>query len=147
MGNDQKTFIWIKVKLGIPRENMTSRQRAIDLLEMYASEEMQRDYQKNVPHVPVPVELVCMWFDDFWHVGEEPPVAEYAEQWNDSIEKFCQAFTTEELNALKDFHQFFNNRADGLPDDDLEKLLGCPAWQEVMCKARETLEAFKKTTW
>ena len=113
-------------------EIMTSRQGAIDLLEMYASVEMQRDYQRDVPHVPVPVELVCMWFDDFWHVGEEPPVAASAEEWNASIERFCQDFTAAELDALKDFHQFFNTRADGLPVDDLEEPLGNPAWQEVM---------------
>ena len=123
---------------------MTIRQGAIDLLELYASGEKQRNYQRDVPYVTVPVELVCMWFDDFWHVGEEPAVAASAEQWNASIERFCQCFTAAELEALKDFHQFFNTRADGLPDDDLEKLLGSPAWQEVMCKARETLEAFKK---
>ena len=94
--------------------------------------------------MPVPVELVCMWFDDFCHVWEEPAVAASAEQWNASVERFCRCFTAAELEALKDFHQFFNTRAEGLPDDDLEKLLGSPVWQEVMWKDRETLEAFKK---
>ena len=121
-------------------EFMAYRQGAIDLLEMYASAEKQRNYQRDVPDVPVPVELVCMWFDDFWHVGEEP-LGAFAEQWK---ERFFQCFTAAELEALKDFHQFFDTRADGLPDDDLEKLLGSPAWQEVMGKARETLRAFKK---
>ena len=137
-------FARIELNYVISDEIMTFRQQAIDLLEMYASGEEQRNYQGDLPHVPVQVELVCMWFDDFWHVGKEPPVAAFAEQWNASIERFCQCFTAAELEALKDFHQFFSTRADGLPESDLEQLLGSPAWQEVMWKARETLEAFKK---
>ncbi len=119
------------------------RSMAIELLELYASPDAQRKYQRDVPFVSVAVELVCKWFDDFWCVEDEPPVAAHAAEWNASIERFSQCFTAEEMIALKEFHQFFEVRVDDLPDD-LEALLCTPSWQEIMGKARKILEVFRK---
>lgn len=118
------------------------RESAIDLLDLLASAELQREYQRNVPQTNVPTELVCMWFDDFWNFTEGPPSAEHAEEWNASVERFRRCFSAQELAAMEAFHEFYDAREPSLPMEDIEGLLAWPAWREIMVKAKETLAVF-----
>jgi hypothetical protein len=104
------------------------REIAIDLLQLYASPELQRQYQADVPFVPVPVELLCMWFDDFWHVTEE----------------LRQSFSELEFEALESFHRVFAARGPllGDPLPDLDTMLTLPLWAEIVACARDTLDVF-----
>ena len=104
------------------------RDGAIELLELLSSLEAQSDYEKNVPIADVPAELVCMWFDDFWHP-------------DDTLKKHFQPY---ELAALEDFHRFYEARVDDLPSltKGLEGLHSSPKWLEVVEKASQTLKIF-----
>ena len=84
-------------------------------------------YERDVPHVDITVELVCMWFDDLYH-GKSPGV--------DS------AFTDAELAAVTEFHRFYDERVDRLPESQgtVRTWLASPVWREVMEQARRTLE-------
>ena len=42
------------------------RSQLVGLLKLMASAELQREYERNVPHVDITRELVAMWFDDLF---------------------------------------------------------------------------------
>jgi len=84
-------------------------------------------YERGVPHVDITAELVCMWFDDQYHPGEQD---------------FESCFSATELAALAEFNRFHDIRVKELPDSQGSVLawLASPIWREVMDRARETLE-------
>ena len=47
-----------------PRSNVR------ELLSLFSSEEEQLVYERDVPHVDITAELLCMWFDDTYHPDE-----------------------------------------------------------------------------
>ncbi|HMC98220.1 MAG TPA: hypothetical protein VKG92_11230 [Flavobacteriales bacterium] len=98
----------------------------IDLLQLLASEERQLAYEQNVPHVDITAELVCMWFDDQYHP-------------TDAL--FASSFSADELAALAEFHQFYDQRNDHLPESKgtVRTWLADHSWRAIMGKAQETL--------
>jgi hypothetical protein len=98
----------------------------IELLGLLASEEQQLAYEKNVPHVDITTELVCMWFDDQYH-------PDYA--------GFISSFTPDELATLAEFHRFYDEREKQLPESQgtVRTWLASPIWREIMEKAHETV--------
>jgi hypothetical protein len=102
------------------------RKSLVELVRTLASEDGQRDYQSNVPFVSVPVELVCMWFDDLYHP-------------DDAI--FRAAFTTAELGALDRFNDYFDWLSDNLPKHlpPLDVLQRSAQWAELSKQATKTL--------
>jgi len=99
----------------------------IEILQLLASEEEQLAYEKNVPHVNITVELLCMWFDDQY-------------QPNDAF--FVSCFTTDELAALAEFHRYYDERTCQLPPSEgtVRTWLNSSVWREIMLKAKATLE-------
>jgi len=98
----------------------------IELLKLLASEENQLAYERNVQHVDITSELVCMWFDDLY-------------QPHDAF--FISCFSADELAALADFDQFYDQRIGHLPESKgtVRTWLADSSWREVMAIARETL--------
>ena len=98
-----------------------------ELLQLLATEEEQLAYERNVPHVDITAELVCMWFNDLYD-------AKHAA--TDST------FSDSERTALVEFHQFYDARVDQLPESQgtVRTWLASPVWREVMEQARRTLE-------
>lgn len=76
------------------------RVRFRELLSLLASEEEQLAYERNVPHVDITAELVCMWFDDLYDTGQ-------------AATDFT--FSDGERAALAEFHQFYDARVKRLP--------------------------------
>ena len=103
------------------------RNSIIKLLGLFASEEQQLNYEKNVPHVDITVELVCEWFDDLYHP-------------NDAV--FISSFTNDELAALADFNKFYDEREKLLPESlgTVRTWLVNPTWREIMKKSEATLK-------
>ena len=83
-------------------------------------------YERDVPHVDITAELVCMWFNDQYHPGRG----------------FDHFFSPDELAALDEFHRFYDERVDRLPESQgtVRTWLTSPIWREVMEHARRTLE-------
>ncbi|HRH37822.1 MAG TPA: hypothetical protein PK760_05725, partial [Flavobacteriales bacterium] len=98
----------------------------IDLLDLIASEERQLTYEHDVPHVDITNELVCMWFDDLYHPDDA---------------FFVSCFSTDELIALGEFHLFYDQRDELLPESKgtVRTWLADRSWREIMGKAQETL--------
>ena len=97
----------------------------IEQLEMLASEEQQLEYEANVPHVDVTVELVSGWFDDSYH----PEASD-----------FCACFTADELAALRSFTKFYDDRRKNLPKSSgsVRTWLANHLWRQVMDEAAQT---------
>ncbi len=97
----------------------------VEQLEMLASEEQQLEYEANVPGVDITVELVSGWFDDSYHP--------------DSPE-FLACFTAAELDALKRFTKFYDERREYLPKSNgtVRTWLKNPLWRQVMDEASYT---------
>jgi hypothetical protein len=98
----------------------------IDVLRLLASEDEQLAYEREVPHVNITTELLCMWFDDQYHP-------------DDAFFRAC--FTTDELLALAEFNRFYDERTKSLPASQgtVRTWLNSPAWREIMQKASDTL--------
>ena len=99
------------------------RANIISTLQLIASPTEAMDYQAKVPRVNLASELVCHWFDDFYHSGSV---------------QFKAAFTGPELAELELFHRFFDERADTLPDG-LTALLASPIWKQISADADSVL--------
>ncbi|HXT40173.1 MAG TPA: hypothetical protein VN887_09130, partial [Candidatus Angelobacter sp.] len=76
------------------------RGRVIELLQLLASEEQQLAYERDVPHVDITAELLCMWFNDLYHPGES---------------RFDSSFTADERSMLASFHQLYEEKSRRLP--------------------------------
>ena len=102
------------------------RPQLLGLLELLASREKQPDYEQRTPLVNIKNELFCMWFNDLY-------VAE--------SEIFRQAFSEEELTALRSFNECYEEQAEALKraPGAIETWLENDAWARVMRKAAETL--------
>ena len=100
------------------------------LLHLLASEDEQVAYERNVPHVDITAELLCMWFDDFYDA--EQVAAD-------------TAFSICERTALAEFHQFFDAKPELLPESHgtVRTWLATPEWREVMEQAQITLNQIK----
>jgi hypothetical protein len=105
----------------------TVRKGIIDLLQLFASEEQQLAYERDVPHVDITAELVGMWFDDQYHPNQR---------------HFESCFSPAELAALEEFDKFYGMRVDRLPESKrtVRTWLNSPVWREVMEQVRWTLE-------
>jgi hypothetical protein len=103
---------------------------AIELLELIASYQAQKDYEKNVPVANVAAELVCMWFDDFYHLTPQ----------------FVTEFTERELHALADFNKFYDVRVEKISNSnkELNELQQNKYWKEVSAKAKDILLILKE---
>ena len=88
------------------------RRAIIETLETLASAEVQLRFQKDVPYVPVEVEIFCQWEDIFC-----PEVKSYS-----------VAFSNKERKALADFNQVLTRVA---------KSVGEPRGLELFHKSSE----------
>lgn len=102
------------------------REEFIDLLQLLASKEKQDEYQKNVPHVNIAQELICMCFDDFYYDGTH----------------LKNYFNDEETKILKEFHEYYEERVKRLPNSYAE-FWHSSLWKEIVQKAEETLKKIK----
>jgi hypothetical protein len=98
----------------------------VDLLRLIASEEQQLAYDREVPHVDITGELLCMWFDDQYHPHNA---------------FFISCFTAHDLAALAEFHRFYDEQRHRLPRSQgtVRTWLASPIWRQIMEKAHETL--------
>ena len=109
------------------------REIIIEVLGILASEEEQLTLEKNMPALDIMPVVVNMWY------GQYHP--------NDAGVNSC--FTPDELTALAEFHRFFNERYQKLPErrSTVRNWLVSPIWRAVMRKAHETASVIenKKT--
>ncbi len=103
------------------------RNRIIEYLEVACSFEKQRAYQRSVPHVGVPSEMINQWED--WV------------DWERLATYLPPAFSPDEHRALTRFHAMWELIAAEVPDPlpVLEETLKLPAWMRLADEAQAAL--------
>ena len=104
---------------------MSFHNQAIELLKLTSSFDEQIKYEKSVPIADVPAELICMWFDDFYHLTED----------------FKKDFSIDELDALSKFNSFYDEKVPFLLDlkSELKEFHKSPVWKQISEEAKRTL--------
>jgi hypothetical protein len=109
------------------------RNNIIAYLEVAASVEKQRIYERNVPIAQVPNEMI--------------------NQWEDSVDSkdfdwYCApVFSPEENMAMRQFHEVWNQVADETPNPmpyTIEALIGTEPWSRLMNAAQLALAVFER---
>ena len=104
----------------------TLRDNIIDVIRTISDSAAQIKCEADVPIANVPAELVCWWFDDFYHPESE---------------LHRSSFSKLEREVLADFHEFYDARVDKLPlNDGVETLLKTSEWQEIQSCAKSVLD-------
>jgi hypothetical protein len=101
-----------------------------EALELLASEDEQREYERKVPHVDVTKEFVESWFSDSYHPAD--PI-------------FAGQFSESEMRALAEFNRFFEMRLPSLPASrgSVGNWLLCDQWRDVMAAAKIALDVIR----
>jgi len=109
------------------------RNNIIAYLEVAASAQEQREYERSVPIAQVPNEMINQWEDSV----QPDDFAWYSEP----------VFTREENQAMQDFHAHWSAVADATPNPmpySVELLIGTPIWDRFMGAASVALNVFMK---
>ena len=107
---------------------VSMRARVLETLALLASEEMQREYQREVPHVDVPAELFNQWDDCYFPEDKD----------------FQSGFVSAELAVLANFANVLNQVCDDTPQvlPALDEFLTTQAWRTLSDAAQDALSAF-----
>lgn len=94
----------------------------IHLLRLISSPEKQLEYERRVPGISVPMELLSRWFDDSYLPDSE---------------SFRLCFSPTELQALAVFNNHFGNHEKLLPEprEGMKTWLQDETWQAIMREA------------
>jgi len=112
----------------VAREVPDLRPRIIGVLRLLSSAEQQLDYERRVPGISVPTELLSQWFDD---------------QYLPESESFRLRFSAGEMKALSVFNNYFEVAEKRLPQPrgGIGTLLEDETWQGIMREAARALSA------
>jgi hypothetical protein len=102
------------------------RSGIVGALQLLSSPERQLDYERRVPRVRVPTELLCMWFDDTYLPHSEA---------------FARCFSSREFDAITVFNNYFADHEKLLPEprDGIKSWLKNETWQGIMREASRAL--------
>lgn len=109
------------------------RNRIMEYLQLVSSAAQQKDYQRRVPDVNVPTELICSWED--WmpiEVGAQeftPPV--YSAEEYEAIERYCRTWEVVAAATPKEM-------------PSLEEFIGAPEWERLKRAAEDALSVFPR---
>jgi hypothetical protein len=109
------------------------RNRVIEYLEIAASFEIQLDYQRAVPAVSVPGEVINQW-EDWVHVDPRTDA------------QLSAVYSQDEARALGSFHATWSRVADGTPNPlpSIAETQQLPEWDELRQAAISTLAVFER---
>jgi hypothetical protein len=108
---------------------VSMRAQVLETLALLASEGMQREYQREVPHVDVPAELFNQWEDCYFPEDKA----------------FQSGFVSAELAVLASFDNVLNQVCDDTPQvlPALDEFVTTQAWRTLSDAAQDALSAFR----
>ncbi|MFT6555732.1 MAG: hypothetical protein ACJAZ5_002926 [Alloalcanivorax venustensis] len=109
------------------------RNRIMEYLQLVTSAAQQKDYQRRVPDVNVPTELICSWED--WM-----PVEEGAQEFAPPV------YSAEECEAIERYGRSWEAIVAATPEEmpSLEEFIGMPEWERLKQAAEDALSAFQR---
>ncbi len=103
--------------------NNEFRSAIMDVLQLLSSKERQLDFQQKSPSANVALELLCLWFSELYNPGSH---------------FFKHAFSTSELELIREFNRYYDLRKGHLPET-LEELHQDSDWEIIMNEAKVLL--------
>ena len=112
------------------REVPDLRPGVVRVLRLLSSPEEQLEYERRVPGVSVPTELLSQWFDDLY-IPESS--------------SFRLCFSSQEMGALAAFNNYFADREKLLPPprDGIKTWIEDGVWQGIVREASRALSAME----
>lgn len=112
--------------------NTRIRNRIMEYLQLVSSAAQQKNYQRRVPDVNVPTELICSWED--WM-----PVEERAQGFG------LPVYSAEECEAIERYGRTWEAVAAVTPEEmpSLEEFIGTPEWERLKQAAEDGLSVFQ----
>lgn len=109
------------------------RNRIMGYLQLVSSAAQQKDYQRRVPDVNVPTELICSWED--WM-----PVEKGAQEFAPPV------YSAEEREAIDRYGRTWEAVAAATPKDmpSLKEFIGTPEWERLKQTAEEALDVSQR---
>ena len=109
------------------------RNRVIEYFDLAASFGEQRQYERAVPFVNVPYEVINMWEDNF---PKDPS--------KDS--NLLVVYSPDEVKAIRNFHVVWDVAADAVPTNypTLAEVQALPAWEQLRHAAAFAREVFAR---
>lgn len=106
------------------------RQHVCQVLDLLADANKQLQYQRDVPHVEVSIELPSLWFDDTYHPESSG---------------FQEAFSRPELQALARFSDTFDHALEALgrPVPPIDEIQSHPSWKRMAAMATAVLDRIR----
>ena len=104
----------------------------VEHLELLASADAQREYQRTVPIASVAAELFCIWYDD---VPDEAAIAQFV----------SPVFSPDEQQALRRMHAVLEDVSRRLGQDMpyIEDFIDTPPWWRLRDEAVAALAVFQ----
>lgn len=109
------------------------RNRIMAHLQLVSSAARQKDYQRRVPDVNMPTELICSWED--WM-----PVEEGAQGFDPPV------YSAEECEAIERYGRSWDVVVAATPEEmpSLEEFIGTPEWERLKQAAEDALNVFQR---
>ena len=118
-----------------PREVVDTRirNRIMEYLQLVTSAAQQKHYQRRVPDVNVPAELICSWED--WM-----PVEEGAQGFA------LPVYSAEECEAIERYGRSWEVVVAATPEEmlSLEEFIGTTEWERLKQAAEDALSVFQR---
>jgi hypothetical protein len=108
------------------------RNRIIESLELAASYDDQLTYEKSVPFVNVPYEVINGW-GDWVPAPPRPPVSDLS------------VFAGAELQAIEEYRPAWDAAGDAIGDEypSVRAVQALPEWNELRQQAKKALTVFR----
>ena len=113
-------------------ESRQYRKRIVDEVELLASPADQMKYERDVPIVDVPAELICGFVDDLYHPKSE---------------LFLNAFIEQELKSLAELYGKMCIASDAFTEHDchsVAEILKLKEWRSVIAFAKDLVAELKR---
>lgn len=109
------------------------RNRIIEYFELASSFAAQTEYERAVPMVHVPFEVINQWED-------------WAPQDPRAVLDFSAVYTAEEVDALTRFHVVWDETSKAVSDDypSLHVVQAMPAWERLRLEAETAVAVFAR---
>ena len=121
---------------GTPSERVVEqrgRNRVIEYLDLAASFEAQRQYERDVPIAHVPYEVINQWEDNFPR-GPGPDA------------DLLSVYSPEEIEAIRQFHRVWDAAANAIADNypSLADVHALPEWEQLRRAAASARDVFAR---
>lgn len=129
------------MKLNVPT-TWNDRERVVTYLSLLSSDTAREALRHHIAPERIAFELCRVWFDEIFVAGRRYFDGLKGDYSQEAADRFCNAFTAQELAAIQRFSQFLELRLDMLPDHAVaaRRIPDSDAWRNLVRDAGYLLD-------